>query len=65
MCPTSPSHEQEVEEGWGRLWELRRVASHPMVILMKLEEVFWVEPTMCSTSKVRERGLEPGVTVET
>ena len=20
MCPTSPSHEQKVEEGWGRLW---------------------------------------------
>ena len=30
MCPTGPSHEQKVEEGWGRLPEPQRVASHPM-----------------------------------
>ena len=32
MCPTGPSHEQKVEEGWERLWELQRVARHPMFI---------------------------------
>ena len=40
MCPTGPSHEQDGEEGWGRLCEPWRVASHPMFILMKLEGVF-------------------------
>ena len=44
--PTSPSHEQKVEKGWGRLWEPRRVASHPTKILMKLEWVFWVKTMM-------------------
>ena len=62
LHPTSPSHEQKGEEGWGRLWEPRRAASHPTVILTKLDWVFWVEPMACSTSKVRGKGLEPGVT---
>ena len=62
VCPTSPCHEEKAEKGWGRLWEPRRVASHPMVILTKLEGVFWVETMMNSASKVRGRGLEPGVT---
>ena len=63
--PTSPSHEQKVEkdgEGWGRLWELRRAASHPMVILMKLEGYFGWKPQCVAPPKYRERGLEPGVT---
>ena len=51
MHPTSPTHEQKGEEGWGRLWEPRRVTSHAMVILMKLEGGFWVGPMMCSASK--------------
>ena len=55
--PTSPSHEQKGEEGWGRLWELRRAAGHPMVMLTKLEVVFWVEPMTCSASKARGKGV--------
>ena len=54
--PTSRSHEKKAENGWGSLWEPKRVASHPMVILMKLEGVFWVETTMCSASKARGKG---------
>ena len=60
--PTSPSHEQKVEKGWGRLWEPRRMASHPTVILTKLEWVFWVETIMCSTSKVKGEGSGTWVT---
>ena len=60
MCPTDPSHEQKGEEGWGRLWEPWRAASHPMFILTKLEGVFWVEHV--APPKSGERGLEPGVT---
>ena len=64
LHPTSPSHdEQKVEEGWGRLWELSRVESHPMMILMKLEWVYGVENMMCSASKAMGRGLEHGMMV--
>ena len=56
MYPTSPSHEQKGEEGWGRLWELRRVTGHSMGILTKHEGVFWVEPMTHSASKVRGKG---------
>ena len=62
LCPTSPSHEQKGEKGWGRLGDPSRAASHPMVILTKLEWAFWVETMMCSTSKVKWEGLEPGMT---
>ena len=57
MHPTSPSHEPKGEEGWQRVLEPRRVTGHPTVILTKLEGVFWVEPTMCSTSKARGKGV--------
>ena len=56
ICPTSPSDEQKGEKGWGRLWELRRVTGHPMVMLMKLVSVFWVETMMHSASKVQGKG---------
>ena len=42
--PTSPIHEQKGEEGLGRLWKTRRVASHPMVMLMRLEGYFGRNP---------------------
>ena len=35
--------------------------NHPTMILMKLDRVFWVETTMHSTSKMKRRGLEPGM----
>ena len=50
------------EEGWGRLCEPRRAASHPMVLLMKFEGVSWVDPMMCSAFNAEARGQEPGVT---
>ena len=56
LSPTSPGHEQKVEKGWGRVWDPRRAATHPMVILMKLERVFWVETMMHSTSKDKGEG---------
>ena len=57
MYPRGQSHDWKNEEGWGRLWEPWRVASHPMLIIAKLEGYFGWNLQCLAPPKQGERGL--------